>query len=113
MSPAGRRGRRFILILVEGYGRDRPARALALPPPPRQGAGLVAGRGGVTWVAALASPLPLFEWDGGSKLPPLRQRFWIELALALASAALLVVTLLWNEWIELVFHVDPDAGSGA
>jgi hypothetical protein len=43
----------------------------------------------------------------------LRQRFWIELALALANAALLVATLLWNEWIELVFHVDPDAGSGA
>jgi hypothetical protein len=26
---------------------------------------------------------------------------------------LLVLTLVWNDWVELVFHVDPDAGSGA
>ena len=26
---------------------------------------------------------------------------------------LLVVTLLWKDWIELVFRIDPDAGSGA
>jgi len=43
----------------------------------------------------------------------LRQRFWIETALALASAALFVVTLVWKDWIEIVFRVDPDAGSGA
>jgi hypothetical protein len=42
-----------------------------------------------------------------------RRRFWVELALAVASAALLVLTLVWNDWVELVFHVDPDAGSGA
>ena len=42
-----------------------------------------------------------------------RARFWIELGLAVASAALLIVTLIWNEWIELLFHVDPDASSGA
>ena len=35
------------------------------------------------------------------------------MGLAVASVALLVVTLLWNEWIELIFHVDPDASSGA
>jgi hypothetical protein len=43
----------------------------------------------------------------------LRQRFWIETALAIASAALLVITLAWKDWIEIVFRVDPDAGSGA
>jgi hypothetical protein len=42
-----------------------------------------------------------------------RQRFWIELTLAAASAALLVVTLIWKDWIEIVFRIDPDAGSGA
>lgn len=42
-----------------------------------------------------------------------RARFWVELALAIASAALLIITLIWNEWIELLFHVDPDASSGA
>ena len=43
----------------------------------------------------------------------LRQRFWIESLLAIASAALLVITLVWKDWIEIVFRVDPDAGSGA
>jgi hypothetical protein len=43
----------------------------------------------------------------------MRQRFWIDLALAIASAALVVITLLWKDWIEIVLRVDPDAGSGA
>jgi hypothetical protein len=42
-----------------------------------------------------------------------RQRFWIETALGCLSVVLLVVTLVWKDWIELVFKVDPDAGSGA
>ena len=45
--------------------------------------------------------------------PHLRQRFWIESALSIASAALFVITLLWKDWIEIVLRVDPDAGSGA
>ena len=40
-------------------------------------------------------------------------RFWLASALATASAVLLVVTVFWHEWIEVVFHVDPDGGSGA
>jgi hypothetical protein len=40
-------------------------------------------------------------------------RFWLESALATVSALVLVVTLVWREWIELVFRVDPDGGSGA
>jgi uncharacterized membrane protein YcjF (UPF0283 family) len=43
----------------------------------------------------------------------LRRRFWIELILAVANTALLALTIVWNEWIELVFQADPDAGSGA
>lgn len=38
--------------------------------------------------------------------------FWVRLALAAASAALLVVTMAWPDWIELVFRLDPDHGSG-
>ena len=40
-------------------------------------------------------------------------KFWMESLLAAASGLLCVVTLIWRDWIELVFHVDPDHGSGA
>jgi hypothetical protein len=40
-------------------------------------------------------------------------RFWIEIGLAVASGFLLALTLVTREWIELVFGVDPDGGSGA
>lgn len=38
--------------------------------------------------------------------------FWVRLALAAVSAALLALTLLWHDWIEIVFRVDPDHGNG-
>jgi hypothetical protein len=38
---------------------------------------------------------------------------WIERGLAVVSGLLFVVTLLWKEWIEIIFGVDPDSGSGA
>jgi hypothetical protein len=37
----------------------------------------------------------------------------MESALAVLSAALLVVTLISRTWIETVFGVDPDRGSGS
>jgi hypothetical protein len=43
----------------------------------------------------------------------LRPLFWIEALLALGNAVLLVMTVVWKDWIEVVFNVDPDAGSGA
>jgi hypothetical protein len=43
----------------------------------------------------------------------IRGRFWIEAAIAIAGTALLVLTLVEPQWIERVFGVDPDAGSGA
>ncbi len=43
----------------------------------------------------------------------LRPLFWIEAAAALLNAGLLVMTLVWADWIELAFDIDPDAGSGA
>ncbi|MCW2650298.1 MAG: hypothetical protein QOE41_1167 [Mycobacterium sp.] len=42
-----------------------------------------------------------------------RIRFWIEVALAVIAAALAILTLITREWIELLFGVDPDVGSGA
>jgi hypothetical protein len=43
----------------------------------------------------------------------LRRRFWVELTLAAASAVFLLLTLLWKDWIEIVFGVDPDNHSGS
>lgn len=40
-------------------------------------------------------------------------RFWIEVLLASITAILALVTLVWRDWIELVFHVDPDHRNGA
>jgi hypothetical protein len=44
---------------------------------------------------------------------PSRRLFWIEAGLALTSAVASMLTLLWPDWIEIVFHVEPDQGSGA
>lgn len=41
-----------------------------------------------------------------------RRRFWLELAGAIASGALFVLTLVWYYWIELVIGGDPDHYSG-
>jgi hypothetical protein len=45
--------------------------------------------------------------------PSLRRRFWFELATAISSIALLMITLVWNDWIEPMFGVDPDHHSGS
>ena len=42
-----------------------------------------------------------------------RIRFWIEVALATLAAGLAILTLITREWIELLFGIDPDRGSGA
>jgi hypothetical protein len=39
-------------------------------------------------------------------------RFWVEGVAAGAASLLLVVTLVWPTWIELVFGMDPDSGNG-
>jgi hypothetical protein len=41
------------------------------------------------------------------------RRFWIEAGLGTAGAILFLATLLVPAWIEAVFRVDPDGGSGA
>jgi hypothetical protein len=39
-------------------------------------------------------------------------RFWAEVVMAMVCAVTLLLTLVWGEWIEVVFRVDPDHGSG-
>jgi hypothetical protein len=43
---------------------------------------------------------------------PVRRRFWVEITLGSLSLALLVLTLITREWIEVLFGVDSDGGSG-
>jgi hypothetical protein len=40
-------------------------------------------------------------------------RIWVEAALGLMSAALLALTILLPDWIELLFGSAPDAGDGS
>jgi hypothetical protein len=40
-------------------------------------------------------------------------RFWGACGVAVAGAALTLLTLASPTWIELLFGIDPDAGSGA
>ncbi|HXZ04138.1 MAG TPA: hypothetical protein VEH81_04850 [Ktedonobacteraceae bacterium] len=42
----------------------------------------------------------------------LRGRFWLETGIAIVTFILFVVTLVWNDWIEIVFKVDPDNNNG-
>jgi hypothetical protein len=41
-----------------------------------------------------------------------RRRFWIKASLSASSFVLLMVTIVWHDWIEIVFRADPDQHSG-
>lgn len=40
-------------------------------------------------------------------------RLWMEVALAVVTLFLAVITTFWQNWIEIVFHVHPDHGNGS
>jgi hypothetical protein len=40
-------------------------------------------------------------------------RFYLEVVLGSVGLLLFGLTLVWKDWIEIVFRVDPDAGNGA
>ena len=42
-----------------------------------------------------------------------RLRFWFEVMLAGAAFLAAMITLVWNDWIEAVFGIDPDHHSGS
>ncbi len=41
------------------------------------------------------------------------RRLWFEAGACAFSAVVLVATVVWPDWIELVLGFDPDASSGA
>jgi hypothetical protein len=43
----------------------------------------------------------------------LRPIFWVEAFLAAVCGISTVLTLLWKDWIEILFGVDPDHGNGS
>ena len=45
--------------------------------------------------------------------PGLRARFWIEVVMASVTGFVAILTLVWRDWIETVFGVDPDHGNGS
>ena len=51
------------------------------------------------------------ERGGESRM--LTRRLRIESALAALAAVMALITIAWPEWIEAVFGIDPDGGSGA
>jgi hypothetical protein len=40
-------------------------------------------------------------------------RFWVEVALASITGVLALLTLIWRDWIEIVFGFDPDHHNGS
>ena len=42
-----------------------------------------------------------------------RARFWLEAILAALTTGLFILTLISRDWIERIFHVEPDEGSGS
>ena len=45
--------------------------------------------------------------------PALRRRFWFATIFALIAAFLAVLTAVRPDWIELLFGIEPDEGSGS
>ena len=42
----------------------------------------------------------------------MRLRFWLEVAVATITGVLLVLTLVWEDWVEEIFGISPDGGNG-
>lgn len=43
----------------------------------------------------------------------LRRRFWLESICGSVTGIAAVITLFWHDWIEAVFKIHPDGGSGS
>ncbi len=43
----------------------------------------------------------------------MRFRFWLEISMATVTGILFVITMIWRDWIEIVFNVSLDNGTGS
>ena len=43
----------------------------------------------------------------------MRLRFWVEAAMATITSVLLLLTLVWEDWVEEIFGISPDGGNGS
>ncbi len=43
----------------------------------------------------------------------MRFRFWLESIMAAITGTLFVITIVWRNWIEIVFGVELDRGNGS
>src|SRR5919201_7100895 len=50
---------------------------------------------------------------GGVRARALGWRFSLEVVLGSLGLLLFALTLVWKDWIEVVFRIDPDKGNGA
>jgi hypothetical protein len=50
---------------------------------------------------------------GGNEMAGMSRRFWLEAGFGGISGLLFVITLIWRDWVEIAFQIDPDQGSGA
>lgn len=55
----------------------------------------------------------LMKGEVASMSKALRRRFWLETVLGVVTGILFVITLVWHDWIEIIFNVDPDQGNGS
>ena len=42
-----------------------------------------------------------------------RWSFWLKISLACITGILFAITLVWRDWTEIIFHIDPDQGNGS
>jgi hypothetical protein len=64
-------------------------------------------------IATMSPDAPAAPSNVGAATPgPLPRRFWIESVLSALTGFLFLLTLVWKSWIETIFGVDPDHGSG-
>ena len=43
----------------------------------------------------------------------LRFRFWLETGMAGLTSVLFLITMVWPNWIEILFGIEPDGGNGS